>query len=272
MARLRISSKWKDEEILLVTGDHLTGKAESWWNVYSMVQCALRGKPLKKVSRNSSLVTKKIVGGRNYKSYVKVQGRVSMTWLSNWKNCSCYWTSRKEIAFEVEKDGLARNLEEAKAKAKRIEVIVKKYDSYGFPGGYEGNSLASFEHSELESARSTIESLTEKLECLQKPMKTSTGGEVKLVDTVHDEVKSLVSANEVQNVKRRAEAPPMVTVAERPQVQRKKVAHPEEENRIEVAPVGLSSAPVIPQVDKGKALVDAVVQDQVVREKVTGSG
>ncbi|KAI8368326.1 uncharacterized protein BYT42DRAFT_549498 [Radiomyces spectabilis] len=174
---------------------------------------------------------------------------------------------KKEITFEVEKDGLPRNLEEAKAKAKRIEVIVKKYDSHGFPGGYEGNSLASFERSELESARSTIELLTEKLEHLQKPMKTSTGGEVKLVDTVHDEVKSLVSANEVQNVKRRAEAPPMVTAAERPQVQRKKVAHPEEENRIEVAPVGLSSAPVIPQVDKGKAPVDAVVQDQVVRRR-----
>ncbi|KAG0807735.1 hypothetical protein G6F18_013857 [Rhizopus arrhizus] len=33
MDRIRVSADLSDEEILLVAGDHLTGKAELWWNV-----------------------------------------------------------------------------------------------------------------------------------------------------------------------------------------------------------------------------------------------
>jgi hypothetical protein len=33
MDRLRKTAKLSDEEILFIVGDHLTGKAETWWNV-----------------------------------------------------------------------------------------------------------------------------------------------------------------------------------------------------------------------------------------------
>ncbi|KAG0894576.1 hypothetical protein G6F33_013756 [Rhizopus arrhizus] len=49
MDRIRVSADLSDEEILLVAGDHLTGKAELWWNVLG----------------SSMLLIKKMFGGRS---------------------------------------------------------------------------------------------------------------------------------------------------------------------------------------------------------------
>lgn len=147
MERLKSSAKLSDEEVLFLVGDHLTKKAETWFNVVGVKATSwdlfvaafkkqylvdqedkwwwqLQNMKQKEDDTIDDVALKmeelfELLENRNAAFQVR-------TFLS---------AIRPSIGFEVEKEGTPANFQDAKNKAKQIEKSLKKYEAGKFIDG-----------------------------------------------------------------------------------------------------------------------------------------
>jgi hypothetical protein len=118
MDRLRKTTKFTDEEILFVVGDHLVGKAETWWNVVG--SRATTWDEFVKEFRKHYLADQEdqwwqelqtLVQGSEYPTVTDVAFKMQelFSWLGNKSESYQVRTflnaTKPNVAFEVEKDG-----------------------------------------------------------------------------------------------------------------------------------------------------------------------
>ncbi|KAG1046839.1 hypothetical protein G6F43_010693 [Rhizopus delemar] len=185
--KLRISAKLNDNDILLVAGDHLVGKAEMWWNV---IGC--------KLSSWSSFVT---AFKKYYTADLEDQWWYELSHLKQGKDESIDDLSLRMrellslvgndvpsfqvrtflmaihpvIACEIEKRDVPKTLEEAIKAAKTIERSMSKYGKR-LNGGFSedvlsgsvgsGSSVGAGTNDDISSV-STIAALMQSLEQLK---------------------------------------------------------------------------------------------------------
>lgn len=147
MERLKNSAKLSDEEVLFLVGDHLTKKAETWFNVIG-----------NKASTWTSFITmfkKQYLVDQEDKWWWQLQNMkqreddtiddvaLKMEELfellenksEGFQVRTFLSAIRPDIGFEVEKEGTPINFQDAKSKAKQIEKSLRKYESNRKIGG-----------------------------------------------------------------------------------------------------------------------------------------
>jgi hypothetical protein len=182
MDRLRKTTKFTDEEILFVVGDHLVGKAETWWNVVG--SRATTWDEFVKEFRKHYLADQEdqwwqelqtLVQGSEYPTVTDVAFKMQelFSWLGNKSESYQVRTFlnaiKPNVAFEVEKDGTPATFEHAKEKAQQIEKSLKKYGARGMnhdfgPGTGSAQENVSSSRSSEASAVSSMFSLVDVIE------------------------------------------------------------------------------------------------------------
>lgn len=140
MDRLKKSAKFSDEETLFLIGDHLTKKAETWFNVvgskaktWDTFVVAFKKQYLADQEDKWWYQLQSMKQGANDSiDDVALKMEELFELLENKSKVFQIRTFlsaiRPEIGFEVEKDGTPDSFEDAKLKAKRIEKSLLKYD------------------------------------------------------------------------------------------------------------------------------------------------
>jgi hypothetical protein len=182
MDRLRVTAKLTDEEILFVIGDHLTGKAETWWNVvgskaktwdewsaafkkhYLSDQEDKWWQQLHSLKQGKEFVSIDDVGLKMQELFYCLDNKSESFQVRTFLNAIT-----PKIAFEIEKDGTPVKFQDAMDKAKQIEKSLRKYGSLGYTNGVieEIDPERQFNSDRSEaSAVSSMFSLVDKLEKL----------------------------------------------------------------------------------------------------------
>ncbi|KAG1445450.1 hypothetical protein G6F55_011955 [Rhizopus delemar] len=151
MDRIRVSADLSDEEILLVAGDHLTGKAELWWNVLGFqyeTWAAFSSAFKKQYAADQEdvwwqeLYNLKQRAGENIDD-LSLRMRELLVLLNNRVDSFhvrvFLGAINPVIACEIERRDLPRTLDAAIIEAKKIEKSLNKYGS----GSVDGASFRS---------------------------------------------------------------------------------------------------------------------------------
>ncbi|CAO3702072.1 unnamed protein product [Rhizopus stolonifer] len=163
MDRLRVSAKMNDVDMLLIAGDHLTGKAETWWNVVGSKFASwsefVGGE--EKTIDDLALRTKELLSLVN-NEVPSFQVRIFLMAI------------HPTIACEIEKKDIPKDLDETIRAAKVIERSLAKYGgrvnsgvSYERINGSVSGSFSSTVSQEDVASTSTIAALVKGLEELR---------------------------------------------------------------------------------------------------------
>lgn len=186
MERLKGSAKLGDDEILFVAGDHLVGKAETWFNVvgskaktWNEFVIAFRGHYLQDQEDKWWYQLQNIKQGDEYPSVedlaLKMQELFSL--LDNRSESLQVRTFlaaiHKDIACEIEKTGTPRTFEEAKDKAKLVERSFAKYSVGPVSRQMSGENVSSAASAVVSSSGSEVASVSSVLSLVDRLEKLS---------------------------------------------------------------------------------------------------
>lgn len=144
MSRLKSTCKLTDEEILFVVGDHVSDKAETWWNVVGSK--AKTWVDFEKLFKKHYMVNQedkwwqdlqKVKQGEEYPAIDDVSLKLQELFLLLNNESESFQVRtflnaiKPQIAYEVERDATPGTFDAAVDKAKQIEKSLNKYGMVG---------------------------------------------------------------------------------------------------------------------------------------------